>query len=110
MVVGNGGGDANGGALTEENPVLNEKGVAFVDLTKFKAAHLNSIKTGWGSPAGFIDKLLLVKGAWDTTITGISQLNANRKLDGTIYNLNGQKMEKAQKGLYIINGKKVVVK
>jgi hypothetical protein len=28
----------------------------------------------------------------------------------TIYNLNGQKVNKAQKGLYIINGKKVVVK
>ena len=27
-----------------------------------------------------------------------------------IYNLNGQKVQNAQKGLYIVNGKKVVVK
>ena len=30
--------------------------------------------------------------------------------DGAVFNLNGQKVEKAQKGLYIINGKKVVIK
>ena len=41
---------------------------------------------------------------------GIAGVKSVNKLDGTIYNLNGQKMEKAQKGLYIINGKKVVVK
>ena len=32
------------------------------------------------------------------------------KADGAIYNLAGQQVKKAQKGLYIINGKKVVVK
>ena len=41
---------------------------------------------------------------------GITNVKSENKLDGTIYNLNGQKMDKAQKGLYIINGKKVVVK
>ena len=40
---------------------------------------------------------------------GISVLNANKQ-NGAIFNLNGQKMNKAQKGLYIINGKRVVVK
>ncbi|MBR4566695.1 MAG: chitobiase/beta-hexosaminidase C-terminal domain-containing protein [Prevotella sp.] len=43
-------------------------------------------------------------------VVGIAGVKSENKLDGTIYNLNGQKMEKAQKGLYIINGKKVVVK
>ena len=43
-------------------------------------------------------------------VVGIAGVKSVNKLDGTIYNLNGQKMEKAQKGLYIINGKKVVVK
>jgi hypothetical protein len=41
--------------------------------------------------------------------SGITTVKTN-KLNGTIYNLNGQKMNKAQKGLYIINGKKVVIK
>ena len=42
-------------------------------------------------------------------LTGINAVKANAQ-QGTVYNLNGQKMEKAQKGLYIINGKKVVIK
>jgi len=36
--------------------------------------------------------------------------DASRMSDGAIYNLQGQKVEKAAKGLYIINGKKVVIK
>lgn len=44
-----------------------------------------------------------------TIATGIQNVktDANSK---TIYNLNGQKVSKAQKGLFIINGKKVVIK
>ena len=34
----------------------------------------------------------------------------NAKAGNTIYNLNGQRVEKAQKGLYIVNGKKTIVK
>ncbi len=43
---------------------------------------------------------------------GIENINTNEqnKLNGTIYNLQGQKVMKATKGLYIINGKKVVIK
>ena len=46
----------------------------------------------------------------EETLTSISTMKSNNMLDGTIYNLNGQKVNKAQKGLYIINGKKVVIK
>ena len=38
------------------------------------------------------------------TAEGIDLENA------VIYNLNGQRVDKAQKGLYIVNGKKVVIK
>jgi hypothetical protein len=41
--------------------------------------------------------------------TGISTIAAKTQ-KGTIFNMNGQKVMKAQKGLYIINGKKQVVK
>ncbi|MCR4602090.1 MAG: hypothetical protein K5683_00980 [Prevotella sp.] len=41
-----------------------------------------------------------------TSISNVKVSNSN--LNGTIYNLNGQRVDKAQKGLYIINGKKVV--
>ena len=43
--------------------------------------------------------------------TGISSILTDTKAGkAVIYNLNGQRVENAQKGLYIINGKKVVVK
>ena len=47
----------------------------------------------------------------DDDATGIDNIS-NKMADGTdsIYNLSGQKVNKAQKGLYIINGKKVFVK
>ena len=41
--------------------------------------------------------------------TGISTLKVEME-NGTVYNLNGQKVNKAKKGLYIINGRKVVIK
>ena len=40
--------------------------------------------------------------------TGINGITAEKL--NNVYNLNGQRVEKAQKGLYIINGKKVLVK
>ena len=45
-------------------------------------------------------------------ITGISDIEADTEVitDGAIYNLRGQRVEHPTKGLYIINGKKVVIK
>lgn len=47
---------------------------------------------------------------FDDETTGISSLNLSPKSEGSIYNLNGQRVQKAQKGLYIQGGKKFVVK
>ena len=52
---------------------------------------------------------------WDDTATRLGNIPAddnhvNRNLDGTIYNLQGQKVENPTRGIYIINGKKVVIK
>ena len=41
--------------------------------------------------------------------TGIQTVNTEKNAEG-IFNLNGQKVMKTQKGLYIMNGKKVVIK
>ncbi len=44
-------------------------------------------------------------------VTGIERLNDSRELKtGIIYNLNGQRISLPAKGLYIVNGKKVVIK
>lgn len=55
-----------------------------------------------------------VKYTWNEDVTkgtpvGISEVKA-QKADNAIYNLAGQRVEKALKGLYIQNGKKYVVK
>ena len=42
--------------------------------------------------------------------TGIKNLTPALSKGEGVYNLNGQKVNKAQKGLFIINGKKVVIK
>ena len=43
--------------------------------------------------------------------TGISQIETETKsMDGSVYNLSGQRVSQPVKGLYIVNGKKVLVK
>jgi len=44
-------------------------------------------------------------------LNGIEEIEAAKcKKANTLFNLNGQKVNKAKKGLYIINGKKVIIK
>ncbi len=56
----------------------------------------------------FITKLVIAKAKGLTV--GITNVNVNDFQNGAIYNLRGQRVEKATKGLYIINGKKVFLK
>ena len=42
--------------------------------------------------------------------TGVNALEAATAATGKVYNLNGQEVKNAKKGLYIVNGKKVVIK
>lgn len=51
-------------------------------------------------------KVLTVNGA----PTGITEISTNRLQKNVIYNLRGQRVSVAKKGLYIINGRKVFVK
>ena len=46
----------------------------------------------------------------EPTTTGINSMAADKKAAEGIYNLQGQRVMNAQKGLYIINGRKVVIK
>ena len=47
---------------------------------------------------------------FDELTTGISSMTANSQAGETIYNLQGVRLEKLQKGLNIVGGKKIVVK
>ena len=42
--------------------------------------------------------------------TGIACHNDNHNDDDIYYNLNGQRVDKPLRGLYIVNGKKIVIK
>lgn len=48
--------------------------------------------------------------AFDDTVTGINEVSAQKNNEGTIFNLQGQQVKNAQKGLFIINGKKMILK
>lgn len=109
LEVGNGGGDGNGGALTEKNPVIGENGTAVIDLKELGGvARLNAIKLGWGSPAGEINSMFLVKGNVDYTV-GVNAVKTATD-NAVIFNLKGQRLSQPAKGVNIINGKKIVVK
>ena len=60
LEVGNGGGDENGGAIIERNPVIGDDGKAELDLTDLPYVHLNAIKTGWSS-SGTVSSITLVR-------------------------------------------------
>ena len=107
--VGNGGGDENGGSLTEVKPVIGDDGLVVVPLTDNDFAHLNAIKTDWSTPSGTVKRLALVKGNPDMTPLGIDQLSDGLTAKPIIYNLGGQRLVKPRKGINIIGGKKVFV-
>lgn len=55
------GNDNNGGPVDERKVELDENGQAVVDLYDDVYAHLNAIKTDWGSPVGMITQIYLQK-------------------------------------------------
>ena len=46
----------------------------------------------------------------DEETTGIAVVNASQKMNGEYFNLAGQRVAQPAKGLYIVNGKKVIMK
>ena len=74
------------------------------------------VKTGVKIPAGKVYLDTSTPGAPDFLgfdggeTTSISELNVKGQTDGEFYNLAGQRVAQPTKGLYIVNGKKVVIK
>ena len=57
--------------------------------------------------AGNARRLVIVH---EGTTTGINAVNAAANMDGNIYDLQGRRVMQPTKGLFIVNGKKVVIK
>lgn len=81
---------------------MNATGAAFTN-----GAHKAYLKLDKSTPAGS----QAVKGfPFNGTTTGIEQIEAGADAKNTIYDLSGRRVNKAAKGIYILNGKKVLVK
>lgn len=86
----------NGGKFYLVNSAVTIKGTrAYINVTE---------------PAGGEVKAVLNAVFEDGTETAIENVLGNEAANGAIYNLAGQRVQKAVKGLYIIGGKKVMVK
>lgn len=70
---------------------------------------LEGVHAGSGSGANFIKESVI--GINDEDPTGIDNVNDNLNLnDEPIYNIAGQRIQKLQRGINIVNGKKIFVK
>lgn len=69
--------------------------------------HLNAIKVDWNSSAK-VSAVYLTPG--EGTAPVISPMADNNKSGNSIFNLCGQSVSQPAKGIYIINGKKVIIK
>ena len=108
-------------SLTEANDLIPATTDVVADGTQFVLAKNNNVvgfykvATGTTIPAGkgYIVISSPVKAFYgfdEDDATGISNLNLNANLNEAIYNLAGQRMQKLQKGINIIKGKKIVIK
>lgn len=81
---------------------MNPTGAAFTN-----GAHKAYLKLAKSTPAGS----QAVNGfPFNGTTTGIEQIEAGADAKNAIYDLSGRRVNKAAKGIYILNGKKVLVK
>ena len=97
---------------TNYNYILNNgaSGIGFykanAQTVAANRAYISILKTESASVKGFI----ALPGFEEDDEDGIDTVNGEGfiMVNGPIYNLSGQRVNKAQKGLYIVNGKKVL--
>ncbi len=83
------------------------------DVMGFYKAAVAGTKVAAGKaylPVATADVAKGIKVVFDGETTGISTVKGDNVKDNTIYNLNGQRVAAPAKGLYIMNGKKFIVK
>ena len=116
-ITGEGATDASGNALigVNEQTVVDKKGIYVLLNGKKGVGFYQTTAESFtvGANTAYIDAIAGARtfiGFDDNTTTAIEGVATVKENNGEIYNLQGQRVVKAQKGLYIINGKKVLVK
>lgn len=103
----------NGGAVPAGKYVFAWTTGAPADAGFYKLdselANIGNNKAYLDTAAGGGARLSLSFGEDAGEATGISEMKS-QKADGAIFNLRGQRVAQPQKGLYILNGKKTIVK
>ena len=94
----------------QESYYTPETWSALADALAAAKTALNASDATANSLAAAKDALQAAMDALVLSIDGINSLSATGKQLGTVYNLKGQKVSTPAKRLYIINGKKVVLK
>jgi len=95
--------DAKGGYVLMTSPSL-----AFYQNNNDFTLSANSAYLPAGFDGTSAPVFLLFSGSEATGINAVQ--GSQSKANGEYYNLNGQRVDQPTKGLYIVNGKKVVVK
>ena len=112
-------GESENGTVTVDNPNAVEGTEVTITATPAEGYVVDviTVKDIDGNEITVTDgKFIMPAKAVTVTVTfklstGISNISADKSLEGAVfYNLNGQRVEKPGKGLYIVNGKKVVIK
>ncbi len=94
------------GQTVSDSYVLNDAGNRF-DLTSTTVAPFRAYFKAMNMSAGLPAWLTIGSGGAETTGIDTTLMN---KVEGEMYNLNGQRVSQPAKGLYIVNGKKVMIK
>ena len=94
---------------------FNSNGTQYCLAKKNEVVGFYKVKDGVAVKAGKAYLVITASGAKDfyaieDETDGINAINNSHQTVESVYNLSGQRVNKAQKGIYIVNGKKVVVK
>ena len=113
--TGASGDNYEGNALTGTMTAITNPGNAYVLNKKSAGVGFYKLKDN-GTIGANKAYLVLTQGAreyflFDEETTGVNTLNVERKtMNGDYYDLQGRKVVQPTKGLYIVNGKKLVIK
>ena len=89
--------------------VLANKG-GKVGFYKWNGGSLTSGKVYLYAPGLSAHEYIAFDGEESGDVTGINEVAADKTFNGEFFNLAGQRVAQPTKGLYIVNGKKVIIK